>query len=142
MTQTPAITRPVPATIGVVFHEGRILLVRRANPPDAGKWGFPGGKIEWGETIADAAVREIMEETGVRAAYRTAFTAVDCFDGPADNPHRHFILIAVLCAWAFGEPVAGDDALETRWFSPEEYNRADLALSMDVLDVIRTASRL
>ena len=142
MTHTHSIARPVPATLGVVFRDDRVLLVRRANPPDAGKWGFPGGKIEWGETIAAAAEREIREETGIQAVYRQTFTAVDCFDGPTDKPHQHFVLVAALCTWIAGEPAAGDDALEARWFSPEEYSRADLALSMDVLEVIRTASRL
>ena len=50
--------RPVVAVLAVVVQAGRILLVRRANPPDAGLWGFPGGKVEFGETIADAALRE------------------------------------------------------------------------------------
>ncbi|MFX6119029.1 NUDIX domain-containing protein, partial [Acinetobacter baumannii] len=62
----PASERPIPATIAVVLRDDRVLLVRRANPPDAGRWGFPGGKIERGETIAEAAIRELMEETAVQ----------------------------------------------------------------------------
>ncbi len=56
---------PVPAVIAVVVHDGQALLVRRANPPDAGLWGFPGGKIEFGETVKAAATRELLEETGI-----------------------------------------------------------------------------
>nr|WP_205520603.1 NUDIX domain-containing protein [Propylenella binzhouense] len=63
-TEHVSATHPVAATIAAVFHEERILLVRRANPPDAGRWGFPGGKIEAGEPIETAAVRELFEETG------------------------------------------------------------------------------
>lgn len=133
---------PVPATIGVVFREGRVLLVRRANEPDAGKWGFPGGKIEWGESIARAAEREIHEETGVITRAGTVFTAVDCYDRQNKELVRHFILVAVLCRWVSGEPLASDDALEARWFSKEEYERADLALSLDVREVIRLAETL
>ncbi|MDY0275481.1 MAG: NUDIX hydrolase [Desulfomicrobium sp.] len=130
--------RPVPATIGVLFKEEYVLLVRRKNPPDAGKWGFPGGKIEWGETITDAAVREILEETNVTAKARKIVTAVDCFDFESNEiPKRHFILIAVLCDWISGEPVAGDDAMEAKWFSQEEWTQADLALSLNVREVIQ-----
>ncbi|MDY0389292.1 MAG: NUDIX hydrolase [Desulfobulbus oligotrophicus] len=129
---------PVSATIGVLFKEECVLLVRRKNPPDAGKWGFPGGKIEWGETIVDAAVREIFEETNVIAKARKILTAVDCFDfGTHEIPKQHFILIAVLCDWISGEPLAGDDAMETRWFSKAEYSQTDLALSLDVSEVIQ-----
>ncbi len=69
--------RPVPAVIGIVLRERDVLLVRRANPPDAGCWGFPGGKIEPGEPLADAVVREIAEETTVDVEALDAFTALD-----------------------------------------------------------------
>ena len=134
--QSQTSIRPVPATIGVVFRENRVLLVRRANPPDAGKWGFPGGKIEWGERIEDAAEREILEETGVTVAAKKVFTAVDCYDRRGNDICQHFILIAVLCEWITGNPEGSDDALEARWFSPDEYRNSDLAMSLDVLEVI------
>ncbi len=134
--------RPIPATIGVVFREGRVLLVRRANPPDAGKWGFPGGKINWGESIEHAAVREIFEETGISAKARRVFTAVDCFDlREGGRLEQHFILPATLCDWMAGEPSAGDDALEARRFSRDEWERADLALSLNVREVIYAGLR-
>lgn len=134
-------SRPIAATIATVFHEGSVLLVRRANPPDAGRWGFPGGKIEAGETIEIAAARELLEETGVRAEAHRAFTAVDAFDRD-DNGHlrQHFILIAVLCKWPSGQPVAGDDALEAKWFALDELDETRLALSLDVAQVARQAA--
>ena len=135
--------RPIPATIGVVFKEGRVLLVRRANPPDAGKWGFPGGKINWGETIETAAVREIFEETGVIARARRVFTAVDCFDvREKDRLEQHFILLAVLCEWVSGEPAGNDDTLEAGWFSEAAWAPTSLALSLNVPEVIRMARRM
>jgi len=133
--------RPVVATIATVIHEGRILLVRRANPPDAGRWGFPGGKIEAGETIESAAIRELLEETGVRGEARRVFNAVDAFDRDAGGRLlQHFVLIAVLCDWTSGEPIAGDDALEARWFKLDDLDDAGLALSLDVADVARQAA--
>lgn len=138
-----SVERPVPAAIGVVFREGRVLLVRRANMPDAGKWGFPGGKIERGERLFEAAEREILEETGITVTARKVVTAVDCFDIREDGRmHRHYVLLAVLCDWVRGEPEAGDDALQARWFSREEWEQSDLALSLDVPEVIAEARAL
>lgn len=132
---------PIAATIAAVWRDGRILLVRRAHPPDAGRWAFPGGRIEPGETIAGAAVRELLEETGIQAEARRVFTAVDVFDHDDDGClRRHFILVAVLCQWKAGEPVAGDDALEAGWFTLAELEGADLALSLDVAQVARDAA--
>ncbi|SON54555.1 8-oxo-dGTP diphosphatase [Hartmannibacter diazotrophicus] len=132
---------PIAATIAAVFHEERILLVRRANPPDAGRWGFPGGKIEAGEPIEAAAVRELFEETGIRGQARRVFTAVDAFDrDETGGLRRHFVLIAVLCDWIAGEPVAGDDALDARWFRLDELDDTGLALSLDVAKVVRLAA--
>lgn len=136
-------TRPIPATIAAVVRDHHVLLVRRANPPDAGRWGFPGGKIDQGETIEGAAIRELLEETGVRAAPLKVFTAVDVFDREDDGTlRRHFILVAVLCRWISGEPVAGDDALEARWFPLEDLNQPSLALSLDVAEVAAEAAEL
>ncbi|MEP0520146.1 MAG: NUDIX hydrolase [Hyphomicrobiales bacterium] len=135
--------RPIVATISAVAHEGRILLVRRANPPDAGCWGFPGGKIEPGETIERAAVRELLEETGVHGEAIRVFTAVDAFDNSGTGELRHhFVLIAVLCKWVSGVPVAGDDALDARWFQLDELNDADVALSLDVAKVAHQAMHI
>ena len=102
--------RPIPAVLAVVLRGRDVLLVRRANPPDAGLWGFPGGKLDWDETLAAATLRELAEETGVQADYAGVLTAFD-----AITPPFHYVLIASRCAWRAGEPVAGDDALEAGW---------------------------
>lgn len=124
-----------------MFHEGRILLVRRANPPDAGHWGFPGGKIEAGEPIESAAARELLEETGIRGRARRVLTAVDAFErDDTGRLRRHFVLIAVLCEWVSGEPVAADDALEAKWFHLAELEEPGLPISLDVVKVARQAA--
>ena len=102
--------RAVPAVIAVVHRGDAVLLVRRGRPPNAGAWGFPGGKIEFGETIRAAAERETFEETGVRVE---GTRMLDCLDAVSDG--WHYVLVAVLCAWRAGEPVAGDDAAEALW---------------------------
>ena len=108
---------PVASVLGVVVHDANVLLVRRINPPDAGKWGYPGGWIDPGETMAQAAVRELFEETKVRAEARCVFNALDAFDYDQEGLlRRQFVMVAVLCAWVSGSPIAGDDATEAAWF--------------------------
>jgi len=137
------IRRPVPATIAAVIKDGTVLLVRRANPPDAGLWGFPGGKIDFGETIEQAAVRELFEETGVRAEAGPVFTAVDALDRDDQGAVRqHYVLIAVLCRWVSGSPVAGDDALDAAWHGLDGLEQANLALSFGVVQVAQQAKAL
>lgn len=135
------VPRPIAATIAVVIREDRVLLVRRANPPDAGLWGFPGGKIDFGETIQAAAIRELQEETGIEGAFERVLTAVDAFDHcPKGHIRQHFILVAAVCRWVSGEPIAGDDALEAGWFALDQLEGTALALSFGVADVARQAT--
>jgi 8-oxo-dGTP diphosphatase len=125
--------RPIPAVIAVVVRADAVLLVRRANPPDAGLWGFPGGKIELGERLDQAAVRELYEETGVVARAVEVFTAVDAVEMASDaSVMHHYVLVAVLCQWVSGNPVAGDDALEARWFEINSLLAADTVKSFAV----------
>ncbi|MCW5773183.1 MAG: NUDIX hydrolase [Rhodospirillaceae bacterium] len=111
---------PRAAAIAVVLRGPHFLLVRRGHRPDAGKWGFPGGKIELGETIVEAALRELDEETGVRAAPIDILTALDVIRRDRDGTLHHYVLIAVLCRWEAGDGVAADDADEARWFDAAE----------------------
>lgn len=135
--------RPIAAVLAVVLRGAQVLLVRRANPPDAGLWGFPGGKIERGETLPQAALRELHEETAVTAQALAPFTALDAFDhGPDGALRRHFILIAVLCRWHSGEPVAGDDALAARWVDLAALREGDPTLSKDVATLAAQAATL
>ncbi|MEW6123510.1 MAG: NUDIX hydrolase [Pseudomonadota bacterium] len=139
---TPA-RRPGCAALAVVARAGRVLLVRRANPPDAGLWGFPGGRIEWGEPAAVAAVRELREETGIEARPGPSFRVLDALDhGPDGEVRHHYVMVAVLCAWVSGEGEAGDDALEADWFTLDRI-RADAALmSACVAEVAQDALEL
>lgn len=120
--------RPVPA-VGVLCLRGdEVLLVRRGNPPRAGEWSIPGGRIEPGEPAKDAALRELAEETSVEAELLGLIDVVDAiFENKAgDLVTRHYVLIDYVARWVSGEPVAGDDAAEARFFTADEINALGL----------------
>ncbi|MGH7047961.1 MAG: NUDIX hydrolase [Stellaceae bacterium] len=113
--------RPIVGVLAVVLRGERALVVRRANPPLAGRWGFPGGVLELGETVAEGAMRELAEETGVIAKAAGVLTVIDTIDRDAEGRVRyHYALVAVLGTWQSGEGVAGDDADEAAWLSRAE----------------------
>lgn len=130
--------RPVLGALAVVVEDGRVLLVRRLNKPDAGLWGYPGGKVEWGETVAEAAVRELAEETGVRAEALDFLTLVDVIGGAPPDDH-HFALAAVLCRRLSGDPAAGDDVSDAAWHPLDAVLGRGLPMSAFVDDVARLA---
>ncbi len=130
----PASPRIPIAAVGIVCLRGdEVLLVRRGKAPLAGHWSLPGGRIEWGERARDAALRELMEETGCAA---DLIGLVDVVDGlmtrsgeshaARDGPWGHYVLIDYAARWAGGEPRAGDDALDARFFAPHELSGLDL----------------
>lgn len=137
------VRKPIAAVIAVVVREGLVLLVKRANAPHAGLWGFPGGKIDFGETLRDAAVRELMEETGVQATAGKILTAVDAFDViESAGVREHYVLVAVSCTWVSGVPHAADDALEARWFGLTTLENSNLPMSSGVVELALQANSL
>lgn len=110
-------------TVDVVVLAGaaedlQVLLVQRANPPFAGSWALPGGFVDEGERVAQAAPRELLEETGLRAV---ELGLLGVYDTPGRDP-RGWTVSVVYIAWLESEqPVAGaDDARDARWFAVEE----------------------
>jgi ADP-ribose pyrophosphatase YjhB (NUDIX family) len=136
MSDTASPRMPIAAAIAVVVRGEKLLLVRRSHKPDAGRWGFPGGRIEPGETVLTAALRELDEETGVAADAVEVLTAIDVIRREREALH-HFVLIAVLCRWRGGDGVPASDAHETGWFDLAAI--AALEKSADVERVARLA---
>lgn len=100
--------------VGVIILKGdSVLLIQRGNPPEKGSWSLPGGKQEFGETVPHAAVREILEETGLEIKQDDL-----SFLGVADLinlPHYHYTLVNLWTDVYSGEPVAGSDAQDIKW---------------------------
>lgn len=111
---------PTPAVGVVCFRGDDVLLIRRGTPPRLGEWSLPGGRLEWGERAADAALRELAEETGVTARL---IGLVDVVDGifqsrTSGEIWRHYVLVDYAAVWESGTPRAGDDAAEAAFFAP------------------------
>jgi 8-oxo-dGTP diphosphatase len=123
--------------IGAVIIDGsRVLLVKRAHPPLQAQWSIPGGVLEVGECIREAAVREAREETGLIVEPVDLLGVYDRILRMADQRVQyHYVLIDFLCRRVDGELLAGSDASEVRWFTREEL--LALKLAEDTQDVIR-----
>jgi ADP-ribose pyrophosphatase len=105
----------------IVIHEGRILLVKRASSPGKGFWAIPGGLVELGETVREAAEREILEETGISVRAKEAFYLFDFIDRDSGGKIKyHYIIIDFLADYLGGEPKAADDVSDARWIAPDE----------------------
>ena len=111
-------TAPVVGVLALVPRGDCVLLARRANPPDEGLWGFPGGRLELGETLAEGAARELLEETGVVAEFTRTLEVFDMIRrDTAGAVLVHYVLVVMEGRYLSGEPRAGDDALDVAWMS-------------------------
>lgn len=113
--------RPILAASIAVFREGRVLIATRTKPPGAGVWSLPGGLVEVGETLEEAALRELMEEVGVQARIVDFNRHVQRVDRDEKGRVRHhFVVASFVGAWAAGEPQTGPEAGEVRWVNPRD----------------------
>jgi 8-oxo-dGTP diphosphatase len=129
---------PVSAAIlSVVVRAQHLLLIQRANPPDQGLWGFPGGRIEHGETVMQAAERELREETGFITHAQGVLTAFDVLDHASGGALRfHYVIVVVRCADSGQEHVqAADDALNVGWFTLDQIRAAPERMSPGLLEL-------
>ncbi len=114
-------SRPRVAVGAVVFKDDKVLLVRRAKPPAENVWAIPGGSVEIGESLREAAEREILEETGVTIRALEPVFTFDVIDRDAGGGVRfHYVIIDLTAEYIQGVPMAGDDASAARWFSSDE----------------------
>lgn len=120
--------RPLLAASAAVFRDGRVLLARRAGAPRAGLWSLPGGLVEPGEYLAQAAIREVMEETGVMAETIAPADTVEIIDTEDDGRVRHhYVIVCFAACWREGEGRSGEATDAVRWLEPGEIHGLDLA---------------
>jgi len=129
---------PRVAVGAVVMHEKRFLLVQRGTPPALGQWSIPGGKIRLGETMQEAAEREVLEETGLRIRAKEPLFTFDLIKrDEQDKILFHYIIVDLRAEYLGGEVLAGADAMQARWIGLDELenldvNPATLALLRDL----------
>lgn len=119
--------RPLVGVGVVVIKEGRILLVRRAFDPGAGKWSIPGGLVETGETLSAAGARECEEETGLKVQVLELINAFDMIEEDDDGKTRyHYVLVDFLASQVGGEERPNQEVSELRWTTYDEAKKLDL----------------
>ena len=120
----------------IIIEDGRVVLVKRLHPPLQAEWSIPGGVLEVGELVRDAAIREAREETGLIVEPGELLGVYDRVLRDAEKRVQyHYVLIDFLCRRVSGDLAAASDAAEVRWFGWEEL--PGLKLAEDTVDVIR-----
>lgn len=127
---------PVLAVGAVVFKDDRVLLVRRGNEPSRGIWTIPGGKVNLGETVKQAAEREILEETGlIVAAGEPVFTMEVIRRDDQGRIRFHYYIVDLEARYISGIVRAGDDAMSARWVGEAELD--GLAINPEARELLR-----
>jgi 8-oxo-dGTP diphosphatase len=127
---------PLVGVGAVILDQGSVVLVKRRFPPLAGEWSIPGGRLEIGETLREAVVREAREETGLTIEPAEVLGVYDrLLRDEAGRILYHYVLIDFLCRQLAGELQADGDADDARWFSQEETSK--ISLLEDTAEVIR-----
>jgi 8-oxo-dGTP diphosphatase len=134
-------TRPFLAVSAAIFRDGRVLIVRRARPPAQGIYTLPGGVVEVGETLEQAVIREILEETALAiepvalAGYREAIVR----DADA-RVERHFVILPFAARWRSGEVALNEELAEAHWLAPSEL--AGLRTTEGLAQIVAAAAEL
>lgn len=128
---------PVLGVSVAVFREGKVLVARRGRGPGEGLWSLPGGRVEFGESLEAAALRELMEEVGVQARILDLAGTAEVIMPSAG---RHFVVIAFAAEWLAGEPTTGPEASEVAFVAPEAVE--GLAATPGLAGVVARAHRV
>ena len=112
----------------VVFKEDKVLLVLRGKPPAEKQWSIPGGCVELGETLQEAAEREITEETGIVIQAKKPIYTFDVIERDEDGHIRfHYVIVDLAADYVSGELRAGDDAVDVSWVSHKDLNNRNVS---------------
>ena len=113
--------RPYLAVSAAIIRDGRVLVTQRARGPGIGIWSMPGGVVEAGETLTEAIIREIKEETSltIEPVALVGHREVVVRDGQG-RASRHFVILCFASRWIAGEPRLNEELSDARWLRPEE----------------------
>jgi ADP-ribose pyrophosphatase YjhB (NUDIX family) len=126
---------PLVGVGAIIIQNDRVVLVKRAHPPIQGQWSIPGGVLEVGELVREAAIREAREETGLIVQPADLLGVYDrILRNEEQRVQYHYVLVDFLCRPVGGELQAASDAAEVRWFTRHEL--PPLKLAEDTQDVI------
>ncbi len=119
---------PLVGVGAVITQDNQVILVRRGKEPSKGDWSIPGGLVNVGETLRDAAIREAFEETGLEVEPTDLVELVErIFRDDSGRVQYHYVLADFLCRVRKGNLLAGSDALDAKWFRPDELPDLNLA---------------
>lgn len=125
--------QPLVGVGGVVIHRNRVLLIRRGSEPLKGEWSIPGGLLELGEELAEAARRELREETGLEVEPLAIMETFDRIFREGRKVRYHFVIVDYVCRLKRGRLRPASDVLEARWVRREDlvqYNLTEKATSV------------
>src|ERR1700758_5043972 len=131
--------RPYLAVSAVIFRDGRVLIVRRGRPPAHGLYTLPGGGVELGETLEQAIIREVREETGLAitplalVGFREALAR-----DAAGRVERHFVILPFAARWIAGEVALSEELAEAHWRKPDEL--AGLKTTEGLAEIVAAAA--
>lgn len=132
-------SQPCVGVGGVIWKGDCVLLIRRGREPRQGQWSLPGGAQELGETLTQALVREVREETGIEFEIGPLIDVIDSIEREGDGVRYHWTLVDFGGRWKSGEPAPGGDVLEARWFTLAEIT--GLALWPETRRIIELSRR-
>jgi len=106
---------PVVGVGALVEHNAKVLLIKRGEPPYIGQWCIPGGKVRFGESLQQAAEREILEETGIVIKAGEPIFSFDIIDTSNKDALIHYVVIDLVADYISGEIRSGSDAIDVAW---------------------------
>jgi 8-oxo-dGTP diphosphatase len=130
--------RPIVAVSTAIFRDGRALLARRGRAPWPGAWSLPGGVVEVGETLIEAAARELMEEISVEAEDYRFVRHVEPIYREETRVRAHFVICVFAARWLKGEPRLSDEVDAVNWVDP--YALGERLTTPELPDIVARAA--